>query len=115
MNPGAIDLPTFEALQQTAGVEFVKELVDTFLEEAPSMLSEMRDALTDGNADRFRRSAHSLKSNSLTFGAVKLGALARDLELGGLDAARKAGTQPLDALTREYAQVAAALTVLRNA
>jgi cysteinyl-tRNA synthetase len=35
-------------------------------------------------ADRFRRAAHSLKSNSNTFGARTLGAMARELELGGL-------------------------------
>jgi HPt (histidine-containing phosphotransfer) domain-containing protein len=115
MAHGAIDMAAFEALQQTAGVEFVKELVDTFLAEAPRMLDDLRGALAAGDADRFRRSAHSLKSNSLTFGAAKLGAMARDLELGGLDPVRRADAQPLDALAQEYAQVAAALTVLRNA
>ena len=44
-------------------------------------------ALAAGDAERFRRAAHSLKSNSNTFGALALGALARELELGGLDAA----------------------------
>ena len=38
------------------------------------------------DADRFRRAAHSLKSNSNTFGALRLAALARELELNGLDA-----------------------------
>ena len=88
MTAKTIDPVTFEALQQTAGAEFVGELVDTFLEEAPAMMAELRDALAAGNADTFRRAAHSLKSNSLTFGAVTLGALARDLELGGLGPAR---------------------------
>ncbi len=110
-----IDRPTFEALQQTAGAEFVGELVDTFLSEAPLMQQDLRAALAAGDADRFRRAAHSLKSNSLTFGATRLGAMARDLELGGLDPVRQANAQPLDALAREYMQVAAALTELRNA
>jgi HPt (histidine-containing phosphotransfer) domain-containing protein len=115
MSEATIDVPTFEALQQTAGAEFVGELVDTFLEEAPAMMSELRDTLAAGNADGFRRAAHSLKSNSLTFGATRLGAMARDLELGGLDRVRDAGGEQLDALAAEYAQVAAALTELRNA
>ena len=115
MTTATIDLPTFEALQQTAGAEFVGELVDTFLTEAPLMLAELRTTLATGNADAFRRAAHSLKSNSLTFGATTLGAMARELELGGLDPVRKANAQPLDALAREYSQVAAALTELRNA
>jgi HPt (histidine-containing phosphotransfer) domain-containing protein len=115
MTAATIDLPTFEALQQTAGAEFVGELVDTFLTEAPLMLAELRATIAAGNADAFRRAAHSLKSNSLTFGATTLGAMARDLELGGLDAVLMANAQPLDALAREYSQVAAALTELRDA
>ena len=56
-------------------------------------------------SDAFRRAAHSLKTNSITFGATRLGALAREVELGGLvtDAA------PVDALEAEYQRVAAAL------
>jgi len=115
MTTPTIDLAAFEALRQTAGAEFVGELVDTFLTEAPLMLAELRATLAAGNADGFRRAAHSLKSNSLTFGATTLGAMARDLELGGLDPVRKADAQPLDALAREYSQVAAALRELRNA
>ena len=115
MTAATIDLPTFAALQQTAGAEFVGELVDTFLAEAPLMLEELRATLAAGNADAFRRAAHSLKSNSLTFGALTLGAMARDLELGGLGPVRAANAQPLDALAQEYARVAAALKELRNA
>jgi histidine phosphotransfer protein HptB len=110
-----IDRATFKDLQETAGADFVKELVDAFLEEAPAMLGDMRGALAARDADRFRRAAHSLKSNSNTFGALGLGVMARELELGGLDRALAAGPQALDALAQEYARVAAALTELRNA
>jgi HPt (histidine-containing phosphotransfer) domain-containing protein len=48
------------------------------------MLAELRAAQAAGNAEAFRRAAHSLKSNSNTFGATQLGQMARDLELGGL-------------------------------
>jgi HPt (histidine-containing phosphotransfer) domain-containing protein len=115
MSETTIDRATFEALQQTAGVEFVGELVDTFLQEAPAMMAELRSAFTADNADGFRRAAHSLKSNSLTFGALQLGAMARELELGGLAPVRDAGSKPLDALAEEYARVASALAELRNA
>ena len=102
----------FEELQETAGAEFVVELVDTFLEEAPTMLAGLRAALAAGDADAFRRAAHSLKSNGNTFGAQRLGELARELELGGLAAAR---ADALVALEAEYARVAQALTELRDA
>jgi histidine phosphotransfer protein HptB len=115
MTAPTIDRAAFEALQQAAGAEFVAELVDTFLTEAPLMQRELRAALAAGDADRFRRAAHSLKSNSLTFGATTLGALARDLELGGIARALENGGAPLDALQAEYSRAAAALTEMRHA
>ena len=41
----AIDSATFAALRDTTGAEFVRELVDTFLDEAPRMLADLREAL----------------------------------------------------------------------
>ena len=110
MSEAAIDHAIFAELQETAGAEFVAELVTTFLEEAPQMLAELRSAQTAAAAERYRRAAHSLKSNSNTFGALTLGEMARKLELGGL----AANAAPLDALDAEYARVAVALKGLRN-
>jgi len=112
MSDATIDRATFEELQDAAGADFVKELVQTFLEEAPAMLKALREAIASENADAFRRAAHSLKSNSLTFGARTLGAMAREQELGGPAAAQQSNA--LDALAMEYARVAAALTELTH-
>ena len=70
-----IDASTFAELQAAAGNDFVGELIDTFLEEAPPMLAELNDALGAGRAEPFRRAAHSLKSNASTFGALTLAAM----------------------------------------
>jgi histidine phosphotransfer protein HptB len=115
MSTPTIDRATFDALRETTGGEFVLELVDTFLEEAPTMLDDLRDALVTKNADKFRRAAHSLKSNCNTFGALTMGAMARELELSDVTKVSESGTQPLAALTDEYSRVAAALTELRHA
>ena len=104
-----IDRATFAELEQTAGPEFA---VDTFLTEAPSMLADLRRALAVGDADAFRRTAHSLKSNGNTFGAQAFAAMARGLELGGMAPVRTAAGKPLDALDAEYVRVASALTEL---
>ena len=114
MSTPTIDRATFEALKQTTGAEFAMELVDTFLQEAPTMLGDLRAALAAKDADKFRRAAHSLKSNSNTFGALTLAGMARELELGGLSRAIEGGAKPLDALADEYSRVAAALTALRH-
>lgn len=108
MTSPAIDPAVFGELQESAGAEFVTELLDAFFEEAPQILAELRAAQTSRSADAFRRAAHSLKSNANTFGAVHLAELARDLELGGL--ATDAG--PVDALEAEYQRAAAALKEL---
>jgi HPt (histidine-containing phosphotransfer) domain-containing protein len=100
-----IDAAVFAELQQTAGADFVVELVDTFVDEAPQMLAELRTAWAEGAADRFRRAAHSLKSNAHTFGAMALGARARALELGGLPA----DARDIDALAALLDQATAAL------
>lgn len=111
MTPPSIDPHTFDELQANAGADFVAELVDTFAEEAPLLLAELRRALAAGAAERFRRAAHSLKSNSSTFGAVRLADRARALELGGLPS----DATEVDTLAREFTTTLAALQTLARA
>jgi HPt (histidine-containing phosphotransfer) domain-containing protein len=101
MTAPTIDRATFEALKQTTGAEFVLELVDTFLQEAPVMLEDLRRALAAKDADKFRRTAHSLKSNSNTFGALTLAAMARELELTSASKVSEGRAEPVDALADE--------------
>jgi HPt (histidine-containing phosphotransfer) domain-containing protein len=110
MHTSAIHQPTFDELKEAAGAEFALELVGTFLEEAPPMLAELHAARGAGQDERFRRAAHSLKSNAQTFGALVLAERARALELGALPADDAA----LDALQAAYAEAAAALEALRR-
>jgi CheY-like chemotaxis protein/HPt (histidine-containing phosphotransfer) domain-containing protein len=105
-----IDIATYRELEATAGADFASELVGTFLEEAPSMLAELRTAHAASDADTFRRVAHSIKSNAATFGAVSLSDLARGLELGGLPT----GTSLLDRLDAACAQASSALRMLAH-
>ncbi|MFL7870208.1 MAG: Hpt domain-containing protein [Anaerolineales bacterium] len=76
----AIDRSVLADLTASVGEDFIGELIDTFLEEAPGMFSEMKQALSAGDVDSFRRAAHSLKSNANTFGATGLAEQARELE-----------------------------------
>ena len=115
MSAPVIDAATFEALKKTTGAEFVLELVDTFLQEGPVMLEDLRRALAAKDAEKFRRTAHSLKSNSNTFGALTLGAMARELELTSASKVSAGNAAPVDALADEYSRVAAALSALRHA
>jgi len=114
MDAPAIDRATFTELQEAAGAEFVAELVDTFVEDAPALIAELRSARAGADADRFRRAAHSLKSNSHTFGAATLGGLARALELKGLDPDPAGDAAAIDAIEAAYARAAAELKALSH-
>ncbi|MDO9095543.1 MAG: Hpt domain-containing protein [Rubrivivax sp.] len=107
-----IDKTVFAELQDTAGPEFVQELVGTFLEEAPGLMAELRAARDAAQADSFRRAAHSLKSNSQTFGALRLAEAARSLELAGLSADPEYDRQAIVALQAALDEAATALREL---
>ncbi|WP_425044763.1 Hpt domain-containing protein [Primorskyibacter sp. S87] len=106
MTDTPIDQAVFAELQDATGPEFAAELVTTFLDEAPGMIADLRDAATQGDEDRLRRAAHSIKSNANVFGATYLAEIARAIELEGL------GGNSLSDLDAEYARMSAALKVL---
>ncbi len=112
MSESVIDQTVYAELKDAAGAEFAAELVDTFFEEAPGILAELRSAQAQGDADGFRRAAHSLKSNGNTFGASKLAAMARELELGGMNADPALDLEAIAALEAEYTRAATALKEL---
>ena len=107
-----IDAATFSHLQDTTDVEFVAELVDAFLADAPSLLQVLRSAHGAGDAVAFRRTAHSLKSNGNSFGAFEFSALARELEETPLEALGDRASAALDSLDHAYARAACALQEL---
>ena len=110
-----IDQVVFVELVQTTGQEFVAELIDSFLEDAPQMLAALCKALNTHDAASFRRTAHSLKSNAASFGAMTLCTQAREFELLGLAGLADTATSRLVALTQSYEEAAIALKRLRNA
>jgi len=116
-----IDAQIFTELQDSAGADFVAELVQTFLEDAPGLLQTLRQAHMSGDAAGFRRAAHTLKSNGNTFGALHLAELARELEQRGQQplSTGEAGDAELAArlqnLEQAYAHCAAALRSLGHA
>lgn len=78
-----IDANAFEDLKQMAGADFIDELINTFLEDAPQLMAQLHSARAANDAESFRRAAHSLKSNAASFGANDLSALAKELEMLG--------------------------------
>lgn len=113
MIPSELDMSTFEELKQMSGADFIDELVDTFLEDAPKLLTELRTSLGAHDAESFRRAAHSLKSNAATFGANHLSALAKELELLGKEGKLDEAGNQLKTVEATYQLVARELKGLR--
>jgi HPt (histidine-containing phosphotransfer) domain-containing protein len=103
---------TFNALKESTGADFIGELIDAFLDDAPTALKQMRTALANGDVDTFRREAHSLKSNAATFGAMELSALAKELESMGRENNLNIGGR-LEVLEETYRQVESQLKALK--
>ena len=99
-----IDLQTYNALKESTGDDFIVELVDTFFDDAPALIAQMRSALAEKNAEAFRRAAHSMKSNAATFGALELSALAKELEALARENNLEVGKR-VDTIEAEFQQV----------
>jgi HPt (histidine-containing phosphotransfer) domain-containing protein len=108
-----IDQSTFNELKQISGEDFITELIDAFLEDAPNMIRNMQSALETKDVESFRRNAHSLKSNANTFGAMELGAFAKELEQMGKDNDLEIGNR-LEILKEAYGKVAEELKGMRS-
>jgi CheY-like chemotaxis protein/HPt (histidine-containing phosphotransfer) domain-containing protein len=80
--PLALDPNALVGLRDLVGDDpaFLRELVDSALEDAPALLAEMRRALDAGDATTLRRAAHTLKSTSAQFGATAFAALCKQVE-----------------------------------
>ena len=107
-----INQVTFNELKQISGEDFINELIDAFLDDAPNMIHNMQSALEAGDAESFRRNAHSLKSNANTFGATELGALAKELEFMARENNLDVGNR-LEVLVEAYGKVADELKGMR--
>jgi two-component system sensor histidine kinase/response regulator len=70
------------ALANMGGDEqLLREIVDIFLAEAPGLLHEIQQAISDGDAKRLQRAAHTLKGSLAYFAAQSAYEIALDLEI----------------------------------
>jgi HPt (histidine-containing phosphotransfer) domain-containing protein len=106
-----IDRAAIDELLESVGgdLEFLEELLGDYFDDSPNQLSEMQRALNEGDAERFRRAAHSLKSNSANFGARKLADSCRELEEMGKSATLSGAGDVLARAKLEYEEAKNAL------
>jgi PAS domain S-box-containing protein len=99
-------------LRDLGGDEFLGEVIDAFLADAPGLLATLRRSLDSQNSEELRRAAHTLKSNGATLGAAEFAELCRTLEqrakAGELDGA----SELVDRIEQEYRPLEEALSAL---
>lgn len=77
-----LDVRALERLRETVGNDPADliEIIESFLEEAPSLLEQMTKAAQESDMASLQRGAHSLKSNARDFGAGGLAELCQSIE-----------------------------------
>ena len=114
MAHAVIDDVVFQNLKEMVGEDFIGELIDTFLDESPKLITDLQRSLTKKDIETFRRCAHSLKSNSASFGAQTLAVQAKELEALAREKKLDAVGDKVTTLTSEYEKVEQVLKKLRH-
>lgn len=74
-----LDAVQIAELVELMGDDF-DSLVEAYLRDSADRISQLDQALTDGNFDQVRRQAHSLKGSSSNLGALQLAKRCQQLE-----------------------------------
>ena len=111
-----LDNAVLDSLRESVGGdrEFLAELVDEFLADAPVQLESLRETATSGDATGVRRAAHTLKGNSRTFGATSLASLSKEVEAAAVAGELDVVLSRVDEMNREWVRVRAALVAVRE-
>ena len=110
----ALDRQTLDELRHSVGgdAEFLAELVDEFVADAPRQIASLRVAVSTGDAVVARRVAHTLKGTSRTFGAAALAALCQEAETAAGSDDLALVVAAVDSIEAEWARVRAELLVV---
>jgi PAS domain S-box-containing protein len=110
----SLDANAVESLRDLGGQEFVAEMIDTFLSDAPALVETLRTTYEQGHTEGLRRAAHTLKSNGQTFGAGRFSKLCRELEERARSGELDGIAELLDRIEQQYAALEETLAALRS-
>lgn len=103
--PEASIILRLHKLVEETDYEFVTELIDVFLDEAPRLISSIEASLHSADFQQLALMAHSLKGSCKNFGANSLGDLCLRFEEIGRSGNMPSILPDLDELKLEYSQV----------
>jgi CheY-like chemotaxis protein len=106
----AMELDWSAALDTVGGDrQLLREIIEAFLQEAPSLLAELQQAASDGDLSSVRRAAHTLKASLRYLGATDLAEQAFALENFGREGR---AAEAMSAVPRFNKALESLLTVL---
>ena len=109
-----VDEGALDRLDRIGGNDFVVEMIELFLENAPQRLERARQALDEGDVPTLHRAVHSLKSTSANVGARAMQETAATAERRADDQDLAALRPLLEDLDRHYGEVKEALAAERD-
>ena len=89
----------FEVIGESS--ESLAELIESFLEESPVLLDQLRQAADKGDRISLGRAAHTLKSSARDFGANQLSVSCEALEKKCRDGLPEQAAVQIDAIVAE--------------
>ncbi len=110
----SLDDGALKNLRDLGGDDFLGEVIDAFLADAPQLLATLRSSLEDESAEELRRAAHTLKSNGATLGAGRFAELCRTLEQRAKGGDLDGVPELVGRIEQEYRSLEEALTALRS-
>jgi HPt (histidine-containing phosphotransfer) domain-containing protein len=110
----SLDAAALQNLRELGGVEFLAEVVDVFLADAPALIGSLRSSLERQDTEELRRAAHTLKSNGSTLGAAAFAELCRTVEQQAKDGRLDGVSELVDRIEHEYRTVREALASVRS-
>ncbi len=114
MSEEYIDKEALETLKSMTDPGFLVELIDVFLSDTPEQIELMRAGIEKGDLEQVRRAAHSVKSNSASFGATRLAGACRELEMIAKSGTLEGAGPRLEQINAEYQKLVPFLQELKN-
>jgi diguanylate cyclase (GGDEF)-like protein len=102
--PETLDATVMLKLREALG-DAVGQAIRPFLEDMPSYLEEMEQAVAAGEPERLRRTVHTVKGAAGNLGATALAGVARDIEARAERGELAGVEEPLARLRAEYTLV----------
>ncbi|MBA5690296.1 hybrid sensor histidine kinase/response regulator [Rugamonas apoptosis] len=105
-------LDNIRALSPTNGNALLERVLQAYVNDTPTHLLTLRQAIAAADADNLRKAAHSLKASSANVGAEALALACKEMELLGRNGSTAGAADLLAGMEREFQAVHQSLNTI---